>query len=910
MRLVNLCLCVVLLLGASRHGAGAEGPSSSWERVSKEVDQSILQGIDAEKQGNSAAAEKAYLHALQRCREANAGKHQLPSLHRLAVLKAKQNKFDESEQYFRQALPYGQTNISLISDFAQLQFDRQRYRESEILLKHCLLIDMENKRVLHKLGYAVALQPDRQTEGLRYLKLALGDVQALRELAKIDRSLGLEEQATFAEQRAVILEGQQKDSAAANAPKDAAVQKELHEQIRRELIREYSIQLAAEFEKAGLDYLVAKDADEQRKINGSTAGAQQEVAANADAWNFPPVNHGVESTLKPLPATDFGPVPNIRQPTASQPVAAKNPEQKLRISNEKGTVPLPPVDSRQAAAGRVRRWDEAAPVQYPQYAQIGSRSAAPPQPATPAPVPVPVKPQPSLMPAQEKLTRVAPTDPSHLPSNTVAPRPTAIDLVQPFNLAALETPQRKESVPTTAPTPENVDARPFRPTPAGTPLPEGFGQNALRAPESAADRGTASGSRNSFAPTPEAVAFGNITSPDRSSVAREQREPELTATTVKAWKEIDVEPYIYIEKQRTVEPPAPKEPPKETVAQADPWGTPTPAMEKASEPRTNKLREKETESKSVAKIDTIVAPPFERKPEPKTENKAKPGDDFVAKIMPGLTASEKPAEKVEASQTDLAVDARSSHPQTVTKPEIAQQPVVEKKPERSVEDIPATKPETETKKIVRSVPDSVAPSTNPEPVRQPEPKEVARSVPAPVAIPTNSEPVHRPEPKEIVRYVPVPVPMPNNPSEPENDETKNRPPVPEIGERNVVDRKLESLAMSQPEKREPPKTSFRTPTRESSAKQEFTSRPDTEPVQHPVVAAKPPVQRNDDKEVLRKIASSVPSVTETKNPNTSTVSETSGFAKTPSVVRIINVNVPNPVDETPGFARSGQYSSK
>jgi hypothetical protein len=73
---------------------------------------------------------------------------------------------------------------------------------AEPLLKSAALAAPHDRKVLYNLGCTVASQEGRQTEGLRYLKLSLGEKEAYRELAKIYQRQGKENEATFALQHA------------------------------------------------------------------------------------------------------------------------------------------------------------------------------------------------------------------------------------------------------------------------------------------------------------------------------------------------------------------------------------------------------------------------------------------------------------------------------------------------------------------------------------------------------------------------------------------------------------------------------------------------------------------------------------------------------------------------------------
>jgi cytochrome c-type biogenesis protein CcmH/NrfG len=178
-------------------------------REKQECERLLSAAIAAEQQNDAIGAEFHY----EECREL-AQKHNLPqmeaaALHRLAVIKARNKKFTDSANLFRRAIDLDPKNAPILCDFAQLHVDRRYYREAETILKNALLIEPNNQKVLFKLGEIIASssqQDERQVEGLRYLKLAVGEASAYRELARIYRSKGDVHRAEFAEQQAKLAE--------------------------------------------------------------------------------------------------------------------------------------------------------------------------------------------------------------------------------------------------------------------------------------------------------------------------------------------------------------------------------------------------------------------------------------------------------------------------------------------------------------------------------------------------------------------------------------------------------------------------------------------------------------------------------------------------------------------------------
>jgi tetratricopeptide (TPR) repeat protein len=175
----------------------------------------FARGADIEKQGDYAGAGFNYAE----CREL-AKIHKLPqmeaaALHRLAVIEARSKKFSKSAEMFRAAAALDKKNVMILCDFAQLYADRRMYDDAETILKNALMMEPNNRKVLYGLGFTIAQQRDREAEGCRYLKLALGEAQGYRELAKIYRTKGNLNQAEYAEQKAVLAAA---NPAAANPP--------------------------------------------------------------------------------------------------------------------------------------------------------------------------------------------------------------------------------------------------------------------------------------------------------------------------------------------------------------------------------------------------------------------------------------------------------------------------------------------------------------------------------------------------------------------------------------------------------------------------------------------------------------------------------------------------------------------
>jgi Tfp pilus assembly protein PilF len=212
------------------------------EELNRKAEELFSQGIQAERQEKNADAEKFYEQCLRLAKENNISRLESPALHRLAILNAKEQKLTESEQYFRDALNLDKENTALLCDFAKLYADQKNYADAETILKNALLIAPDHRRTLYNLGLIIALQNDRQPEGLRYLKLAIGETAAYRELAKIYRQQGNNAQAEFAEQRASILEKTQTTQTTdtktvPTVPMNDQTKKGLVQRVKEELLR-------------------------------------------------------------------------------------------------------------------------------------------------------------------------------------------------------------------------------------------------------------------------------------------------------------------------------------------------------------------------------------------------------------------------------------------------------------------------------------------------------------------------------------------------------------------------------------------------------------------------------------------------------------------------------------------------
>ena len=679
----------------------------------------LAQGFDAERRGDLDVAERCYRQSLQAAQNVENGRAGIMPLHRLAIINAKRKQFEESEQLFQQALRLDNSNFVLLSDFARLQFDRKQYCDAEIILKHAFLLEPDNTRVLYDLGYAVALQKDRQTEGLRYLKLALGEPQALRELASICRTLGEGEQADFAEQRAAQHEMQLMGRPA--EPPSLEARKELYEQIKRELIRAKSLELAKEFEKAGIWSGGADNAQERKTSDPTTVPitdtplARTEPGASSDPWAvagqpvaLPPtaLTANAVTALKPLPETE------------TSQTAFESADRRTRISNGPPAIPLPPIAEQKGSNNRVFRTpptlaDSATPPQYPRYAEIG----------TPTPRPAPPVPERGAANAQQLANAVESPEPSGR---------SVFDLVQPVNLVALDARRERQMSVPMAPTPEKIEEVVVRSLPVSAPDLRTVAVNDLPSQNVAARRAPETPHR-STAPTPEIVSsqtpVGNM-SPERRRATRAD-----SVVNPKSWKEIGVEPYVYVENARAVRElqTVPKDEPKTLLAASDPWETQRPPSEPVAsfrnvdKPRENieptsiragsdsSLQESLPEQKENLQAAQAVPKSVPvREPPPKKEEIVKLAPAPPPSHMSGRELFERPVPV-------LAPPVFAAPSPNVTEPEIVET-------QRAVPSVAALEP----RQAAPTKPETLIPS--PPRLQQDEPTGIAQTPPARVRI--------------------------------------------------------------------------------------------------------------------------------------------------------------------------------
>ncbi|MDR1485555.1 MAG: hypothetical protein LBT09_12120 [Planctomycetaceae bacterium] len=283
-------------------------------------EQLFLEGASYEKKDDVEKAMKLYGEGLELARTAEL---RFVILHRLAVLNAKIKNYAQSERYFRTALKDSNVNPIFLCDFAKLYLDRNRLADAETILKNAVLIAPQNRRTLFNLGQVIALQPDRQAEGLRYLKLALGEKTAYKELAKIYRKLGSENQAQFAEQQAMLAKDEPPKN---NNDSNNTSQKEITpaqiEKIKQELMRLEAKEIATVQDK------ILTENERQLLTNPIAAIKTQQEKTTQITTTIPPtIPHEKTTPISTTPHISSAPLVSVISPPAT--VTLSNVEPKI-----------------------------------------------------------------------------------------------------------------------------------------------------------------------------------------------------------------------------------------------------------------------------------------------------------------------------------------------------------------------------------------------------------------------------------------------------------------------------------------------------------------------------------------------------------------------------------------------------
>jgi len=369
-RLVRWTIIAATVLVFLAGSVYAQSPQQRQQELwQQELERLFFVAATAERRGDFIEAELRY----QEYREL-AQRHRLPTmeaaaLHRLAVIRARNNRFTESANMFRRAIELDPRNAMILNDYAQLYAGRRNFAEAEIILKNALSIDPNNPRVLFNLGVLIATQRgERQMEGLRYLKLAVGDADAYRELARIYRTKGDVGRAEFADQKAQLADARRSEeqqsaarilitspdgnSESIRPPQHTAHQPqtppEIVNRVRQELI-EWEMREIAEAQRNAMDTIAPPPV----VPSGTIVASPREI--------FPIIPPG--STIPPESTNQFPPqspparVATTASPQAPPPVAP--PVDPFAMATQQQAAPpvsvrrleSPPVDTAPAQTG-------------------------------------------------------------------------------------------------------------------------------------------------------------------------------------------------------------------------------------------------------------------------------------------------------------------------------------------------------------------------------------------------------------------------------------------------------------------------------------------------------------------------------------------------------------------------------
>ncbi|MDR2763087.1 MAG: hypothetical protein LBB88_10825, partial [Planctomycetaceae bacterium] len=292
--------------------------------------QLFLEGANKERIGNIETAMTLYNEALKITQDPS---QRFAILHRMAVINAKTKNYAESEKFFRMALIDSNANPVFLCDFAKLYVDRNQLNDAETILKNAVLAAPNDQRTLFNLGQVIAQQKDRQTEGLRYLKLALGDKLAYKELAKIYRKIGSENQAQFAEQQAMLAKDEP-PKFNQNNQNQPEIPPELVEKIKQELMILEAKEIASIQDKILTD--------NERQLLADPLSATKNQNINQTPTN--PTTHPIPSPTPTLSSTSSTTPPTVLPNPSTTSIFSVLPPPSILPPPALLTDPLPNAD--------------------------------------------------------------------------------------------------------------------------------------------------------------------------------------------------------------------------------------------------------------------------------------------------------------------------------------------------------------------------------------------------------------------------------------------------------------------------------------------------------------------------------------------------------------------------------------
>ncbi len=173
----------------------------------------LSEAQQAERQGDLLRARELYTQYLHNKQQEEEPHRLAKPYHRLAVITARLDEFEQSEYYFHQALDLEAENSEIICDYAALLYDHEKYVDAEILLRNALLTHPDHKRTQYLLGLVTGSQRHYQTS-FRHFKKALGEKEACLKMAKLYERHGEPNEASQYRQQASGLRSRHGDGKA------------------------------------------------------------------------------------------------------------------------------------------------------------------------------------------------------------------------------------------------------------------------------------------------------------------------------------------------------------------------------------------------------------------------------------------------------------------------------------------------------------------------------------------------------------------------------------------------------------------------------------------------------------------------------------------------------------------------
>ncbi len=138
------------LFPPTQGGANPQGVGAVQLDDRQKLNIQFALGKTLEGRGELEQAEAVYRKILDEHLE-----HRL-ALHRLAVVCGRQKRFQESEEFFRQALKADAKNAAVRGDFGYSLYLQRRWSEAEEQLQAAVRLDPENRRAHNHLGLVLA----------------------------------------------------------------------------------------------------------------------------------------------------------------------------------------------------------------------------------------------------------------------------------------------------------------------------------------------------------------------------------------------------------------------------------------------------------------------------------------------------------------------------------------------------------------------------------------------------------------------------------------------------------------------------------------------------------------------------------------------------------------------------------